>query len=178
MIGQGIQSHQHQGAWGPEKLGEVLRRYERFGKPIHFTENTFVSGHLMPPEIVDLNDYRVESWPSTPEGEERQARDIYDMYTTLFAHPLVEGITSWDFVDGAWLGAPSGLIRRDGTVKPAYETLNGLINKEWHTALDVVTDRNGTAEISGYRGLYSVAGEGAEGSFTLDRSGSAQCVLR
>ena len=27
----------------------------------------------MPPEIVDLNDYQVESWPSTPEGEARQA---------------------------------------------------------------------------------------------------------
>jgi hypothetical protein len=39
-----------------------------------FTETTLVSGRLMPPEIVDLNDYQVEKWPTTPE-EERQASE-------------------------------------------------------------------------------------------------------
>ena len=28
--------------------------------------STLLSGHLMPADIVDLNDYQVESWPSTP----------------------------------------------------------------------------------------------------------------
>ena len=57
----GIQSHQHQGYWGPEKLQDVLERYSRFGLPIHFTENTLISGELMPPHIVDLNDWQVDS---------------------------------------------------------------------------------------------------------------------
>ena len=72
----GIQSHQHQGYWGLEKLRDVLERYSRFGIPIHFTENTLISGDLMPPHIVDLNDWQVDEWPSTPEYEERQAREI------------------------------------------------------------------------------------------------------
>ena len=33
----------------------------------------------MPPEIVDLNDYQVTDWPTTPEGEERQAREWKQM---------------------------------------------------------------------------------------------------
>src|SRR5690606_17780328 len=52
----GLQSHMHQGYWGEEKPLDVLDRFSRYGLPIHFTETTLVSGHLMPPEIVDLND--------------------------------------------------------------------------------------------------------------------------
>jgi GH35 family endo-1,4-beta-xylanase len=36
----GIQTHQHQGYCGPQKLEEVLERFSQFGLPIHFTENT------------------------------------------------------------------------------------------------------------------------------------------
>ena len=90
----GIQSHQHQGYWGLEKLESVLARYARFGLPLHFTENTLISGALMPPHIVDLNDWQVDEWPTTPEGEERQAREITEMYTALFSHPAVEAITT------------------------------------------------------------------------------------
>ena len=50
----GIQSHMHQGYWGREKTLEILDRFSRFNLPIHFSEITLVSGHLMPPEIVDL----------------------------------------------------------------------------------------------------------------------------
>ena len=40
-----------------DKLEEVLERFERFGLPINFTENTFVSGELVPAHLDDLNDY-------------------------------------------------------------------------------------------------------------------------
>ena len=52
---------------------EVLDRFSCFGLPIHFTENTLISGQLMPPHIVDLNDWQVDRWPTTPEREARQA---------------------------------------------------------------------------------------------------------
>ena len=63
--------------------------YEVFKKPLHFTEITLTSGHLMPPEIVDLNDYKVEDWPTTPAFEDRQAQQFVEMYEILFSHPLV-----------------------------------------------------------------------------------------
>ena len=42
-------------------------------------ENTLTSGHLMPKEIIDLNDYQVDQWPTSPEYEIRQ-RDETDVY--------------------------------------------------------------------------------------------------
>ena len=122
----GLQTHQHQGYMGQEKLEEILRRFERFGLPLHFTENTLVSGHLMPGDIIDLNDYQIPSWPGTKEGEERQTRQMEEMYRILSAHPLVSAVTNWDFADGGWLGAPSGLIRKDNSSKPAYDMLMKL----------------------------------------------------
>ncbi len=153
----GIQSHMHQGYWGVEKTQEILERFSRFKLPIHFTENTIVSGEIMPPEIVDLNDFVVDSWPSTPEGEERQAEEILLHYKTLFAHPLVESITYWNFVDGGWLGAPAGLLREDGSAKPSYEQLHKLIKDEWWTGENTyVTDENGKVNITGFLGDYEI----------------------
>jgi GH35 family endo-1,4-beta-xylanase len=165
----GIQSHQHQGFWGTEKLREVLERFEHFGLPIHFTENTFVSGALMPPEIADLNDFQVSDWPSTPEGEERQRRDVAELYTTLFEHPLVEAITTWDFHDGAWLGAPGGLVRKDNSEKPAYEWLDQKINRDWRTETEAVTDSDGNVQLTGFLGGYRILAGEETGELWLGR---------
>lgn len=154
----GLQTHQHQGYMGRERLEEIIKRFEGFGLPLHFTENTLVSGHIMPSHIVDLNDYQIPEWPTTPEGEERQAREIEDMYRFLFACPSVEAITGWDFTDGAWLGAPSGVLRADNSVKPSYTMLKELIHNEWHTSEKIRTDENGIAVLTGFKGIYTLTG--------------------
>jgi endo-1,4-beta-xylanase len=164
----GIQSHMHQGYWGVEKTLQILDHFARFNLPIHFTETTLVSGRLMPPEIVDLNDYQVQKWPTTPAGEERQARETILHYETLFAHPLVESITWWDMSDGGWLNAPAGLLRQDGSAKPAYLELLKRIKGEWWTApLRLVTDQEGKARFGGFLGDYELACAGELRSFTL-----------
>jgi GH35 family endo-1,4-beta-xylanase len=168
----GIQSHMHQGYWGPEKTLKILSHFERFKLPIHFTESTLVSGHLMPPEIVDLNDYQVtaEEWPTTPEGEERQAREAIQHYTTLFAHPLVEGITWWDMFDGGWLNAPAGLIRKDGSTKPAYDELLKLVKGEWWTGPTLLmTDQDGKIQFDGFPGEYELSYAGKPRLFSLTK---------
>ena len=170
----GLQTHQHQGYMGAEKLHEILRRFEGFGLPLHFTENTLVSGHLMPGHIVDLNDYQTPQWPTTPEGEERQARQWAEMLRLLFDHPMVDAVTAWDFTDGCWLGAPSGLLAANNRIKPAYTALEALICREWHTEYDVVTDDNGCAEVAGFKGIYSLSGE--TGKATLHLKSDEQSI--
>ena len=170
----GLQTHQHQGYMGKEKLEEIIKRFEGFGLPLHFTENTLVSGHIMPSHIVDLNDYQIPEWPTTPEGEKRQAEEMEDMYRFLCAHPLVEAVTGWDFTDGAWLGAPSGVLRADNSKKPSYDMLQDLIHREWHTSEKIRTDENGTAVLTGFKGTYSLTGEKACGNFHLGQE--KECI--
>ncbi|MBP3901836.1 MAG: endo-1,4-beta-xylanase [Blautia sp.] len=173
----GLQTHQHQGYMGEEKLQEIIRRFEPFGLPLHFTENTLVSGELMPKHIVDLNDYQPSEWPTTPEGEERQAQELESMARLLFASPKVEAFTSWDFTDGAWLGAPSGVLTVDNRKKPAYEMLRRLIHEEWHTAGEVRTDEDGRARIEGYRGSYLLSGREGTARFRIGRNEDCEDVV-
>jgi len=173
----GIQSHQHQGYWGLEKLEEVLERFSSFGLPIHFTENTLVSGTLIPDYIEDLNDWQVPEWPTTPEFEARQAEQMEEMYRVLFAHPLVEAITNWDYRDGAWLGAPSGFIRKDNSRKPSYDMLKGLVKGEWWTDTSVATDAEGYADIDAFKGDYKITCEGLAGEASLDEDTGDVIIL-
>jgi len=175
----GLQSHMHQGYWGEEKTLKILDRFARYGLPIHFTESTLVSGHLMPPEIEDLNDYQVTDWPSTPEGEARQADEMVRHYKTLLSHPSVEAMTYWGLPDGGWLNAPTGLVRLDGTPKPAYDALLGLVKGEWWLApTPMRTDAEGRLRFNGFLGKYEISSEAGSASFRLERKGPAEVEVQ
>jgi GH35 family endo-1,4-beta-xylanase len=165
----GLQTHMHQGFRGAEQLLAIADRFARFGLPLHFTETTLLSGDLMPPEIVDLNDYVVPSWPSTEEGEARQADELEVHYRTLVSHPAVESITYWGFTDaGAWLNAPVGMVRADGSRKPSFDRLRSLIKGEWWMPPTAArTDGDGTVVVDGFRGEYTVSAGGSEARFAL-----------
>ncbi|MBE0688892.1 MAG: endo-1,4-beta-xylanase [Anaerolineae bacterium] len=171
----GIQSHMHQGYWGVEKTLSVLEHFERFNLPIHFTENTILSGQLMSPEIVDLNDYQVSEWPSTPEGEDRQAQEVISHYKTLVSHPAVEAITWWDLNDGSWLNAPAGLLRQDESPKPAYDELMKLIKGEWWLSpTHMTTDANGRLSFTGFLGDYELSLDNQKIAFALEDTGAVE----
>jgi len=166
----GLQSHMHQGAWGRDKTLDVLERFGRFGLPLHFTETTMLSGDLMPKHLDDLNDYRVDVWPSTPEGLDRQAEEMVAHYRTLVADARVQAVTYWGLSDhGMWLNAPGGLVFADGTPKPAYDAVRELVRGRWWLApTAVTTDEQGRVAVSGLPGRYVVELDGARHEVTLD----------
>jgi len=172
----GLQTHMHQGYRGEEQIAEAIGRFSRFGLPIQLTETTLVSGDLMPAHIVDLNDHVVDSWPSTPEGEARQADELVRHYHAVLAQPAVESLTYWGMGDaGAWLGAPAGLVRADGSPKPSYDALKELIGGEWWVENRTLrTDDDGVLTIEGFAGEYSIELAGDSRVVTIPRGGAQQ----
>ncbi|QNO37160.1 endo-1,4-beta-xylanase [Protaetiibacter sp. SSC-01] len=170
----GLQTHMHQGYWGEETMLAMVDRFARYGLPLHLTENTLLSGELMPAHIVDLNDYQPDSWPSTPEGEARQADELVRHYRSLVGHPSVQSITYWGITDaGAWLGAPAGLLRADGSRKPAYDALRELVRGEWWLPpTRIRTDDDGVVRVSGFLGDYRVTLGDRTAAFSIERSGT------
>jgi endo-1,4-beta-xylanase len=168
----GIQSHMHGGYLGGRHFWDLCERFAKFGKPLHFTEATIISGDTK--RKTDWKN-RQDGWDSTPEGEERQGREAADFYRTLFSHPAVEAITWWDFSDaGAWLGAPSGLVRKDMSPKPAYEALMKMIKKEWWTGPTTLkTDAQGKVNFRGFLGVYAIKADRLAGTFDLAAPGLA-----
>lgn len=162
----GIQSHMHRGEWPIERVWQVCETFKRFGLPLHFTEVTVLSGEH---GWRGQNRARAEEWPSTAEGEARQAEYVEKFYRVLFSHPAVEAITWWDLMDGGWQGAPAGLVRRDLSPKPAYERLRRLIHEEWWTNATATTDAQGRVVLRGFCGDYrlTVKANGQEAMQTL-----------
>jgi GH35 family endo-1,4-beta-xylanase len=169
----------HQGYRGDEAITAILDRFGRFGLPVQVTETTLLSGEIMPAHIVDLNDYQVDSWPSTPAGEERQAQQMVSHYRNVFAHPATESLTYWGLADeGAWLNAPSGLVRLDGAPKPAYRALHELIKGEWWMAPTTVkTDDAGRLVIDGVAGTYAVTTADATATVDATATGANEVTV-
>lgn len=168
----GIQCHQHGGAWPAQRTWEICERFARFGRPLHFTEATILSGKLGW-ELRGRDPS--SSWPSTSDGEERQAREVERFYTVLFSHPAVEAITWWDFADRhAWQGAPAGFLRADMTPKPAYHALKALIMDKWWTRARLDTGPDGQVRLRAFYGDYEVhASDGDRrlvGTFRMDKT--------
>ena len=176
----GLQTHMHQGYWGEDRMLETIDRFARFGIPLQLTETTLLSGGLMPPDIEDLNDYRVASWPSTPEGEERQAEEIVRHYRSVVSHPAVNALTYWGLTDAdAWLGAPVGLLRADGSRKPSYDALHSLVKGEWWMPPTTLrTEDDGMVDVSGFLGSYLVESGCVSRTFDLvDGAGSTDPLV-
>jgi endo-1,4-beta-xylanase len=174
----GIQSHQHTGVWTPEKIWSVCDTFAGFGKPIHFTETTILSGPLQglsgPPD---------SGWNTTPEGEQLQAEQVVLYYKTLFSNPAVAAITWWDLTDlHAWKNAPAGLLRRDMSPKPAYVALKDLIRNQWWTRADEAADASGDVHMRGFYGAYELTaqsgGRRLHGEFTFDSESSKAIEVR
>jgi endo-1,4-beta-xylanase len=178
----GIQSHMHGGCWPVEKMWEVCERFGKFGKPLHFTETTLISGK----QGWELNKERKDPnfrWVSTPEGEKRQAEKVAEFYSVLFSHPAVEAITWWDFTDqNAWQQAPAGLVREDMSPKPAYEELTCLIKGKWWTQTEAAINAEGNARFRGFLGDYEVStivdGRKITGAFRLEKTAMDKIDVR
>jgi GH35 family endo-1,4-beta-xylanase len=168
----GIQSHMHGGYWGAARAWDVCERFAKFGRPLHFTETTVVSGPK-----------KDSGWITTPEGEQDQAKRVSEFYTVLFSHPAVEAITWWDFTDqGAWQQAPAGLVREDMSPKPAYEQLRSLIKGKWWTTEERTTGSGGSVDFQGFFGQYEIEAKLGErrlaGRFSLDKDHGTPMEIR
>lgn len=143
----GLQSHMHDHPWPLARVWEVCDAFARFGRPLHFTETTVVSGPRRGPG---------ENWgPTTPELEARQADYVERFYTMVFAHPATAALTWWDFSDrGAWQGAAAGLLRQDMSPKPVYERLLGLIKSTWWTRAELTANARGECALDAFHGTH------------------------
>ena len=133
----------------PESVYKILDLYNSFNKPLQITEVT------IPAYSADSGD------------EEVQAKIIENLYKIWFSSKNVEAIIYWNMIDGyAAFAEPGdmtagenyyygGLMRFDGTPKPAYNVIKNLFEKEWRTN-DKVSTTNGTAWFKGFYGTYDL----------------------
>lgn len=133
----------------PDMVWETMKRISTPGLPIHLSEITITS----------------------PDNDERgqfiQSVITRNLYRLWFSIKPMMGITWWNVVDDC--GAPgepsvSGLFSRNMEPKPAYFSLNQLINNEWKTNLELNADKEGKVNFRGFRGSYKLSWQDADGN--------------
>ncbi len=156
----GLEAHMIGSEWSLEKAWQTAETFGRLGKPLHFSEITVLSD--------DPRADHSKSWPTTPEGEQRQAEYVEKLYTVLFSHPAVSAIGWWNFVDGDWDRNPGGLLRADLSPKPAYERLMKLIHGKWNSSSVTSSDAGGVVRFRGFGGHYRITVTSPEGVGRID----------
>jgi endo-1,4-beta-xylanase len=123
----------------------------------HFTESTTSRIADATTKGTPLKIGVYGEWGSGKEGKERQAREVTELYTTLFQHPAVMAITWWDLSDqGSYREVPTGLLRCDMVPKPAYQALQHLIKAIWWTHEEAIVSEGGIVSFTGVKGDYTV----------------------
>ena len=91
----------------------------------------------------------------------------------------MQAVNYWGISDeGAWLGAPVGLVCADGTPKPSYDALHGLVRSEWwHGPTTLRTDAAGRVAVRGFLGDYRVSADDAAASFSLTTPGAVEAEV-
>lgn len=170
--------------YDPDKLYAHMDLFARFGKPLQVTEITIPS----------------YSWEA--EDEILQADILEYLYSIWFSHPKVEQIVYWNLIDGychVWDPDPAviaasqgnmaqgenvyygGLLRFDMSKKPAYDRLDELINRRWHTEETLTADACGCASLRGFYGDYTVEvtrdGKTVTKEITLAKTGENEITL-
>ena len=130
----------------------------------------FSAGSITPPaQIIDILDKFAEfDLPlmitefdmevNTDDREEIELRTDYvrDFLTAVFSHPAVDMFLNWGFWAGQHWLPEAAFYDRDWNLRPHGEVFFDLIYDKWWTEKTVMTDENGTAEISGFKGDYEV----------------------
>ena len=141
---------------------------------------------------LQVTEITIPAYSNEKEDEEIQAKILEYLYTVWFSHPSMEQIIYWNLVDGyAYVENPTpeairwsqgnmtvgenvyygGLLRFDMTPKPAYITLDNLINKKWHTELNLILNDEGCVNFRGFYGDYEIEitkdGKTVSKTFTL-----------
>ena len=146
--------------YDPQHLYRVMDTFALLNRPLQITEVT------------------IPAYSNAPEDEEVQAELLQTLYRIWFSHPAMEAIIYWNLADGYAVGGEpgdmtagenyyyGGLLRFDGTPKPAYHTLKNLICNEWQSHGVTRTDEKGNASFRGFYGEYALAITVDEKTFT------------
>ncbi len=122
--------------FNPKNIYNCLDTYGEFGKPISISE-------------VTTNGY----------DEALQEELVYNLYRMWFSHSAVSSIVYWNLGENCAIVSGNtwservfkgGLVRDDFSERPAYKTLDRLINHEWKTNIDAVAEN----EYYWFKGFY------------------------
>ena len=142
--GVGMQAHFGSELTSMADLQQIFARFAKLGIPTEITEFD-----------VDTNDQQL------------QADYLRDFMTLSFSEPSVSGFIMWGFAEGHHWRPDAALWRADWTIKPAGQAWLDLVKKKWWTHATLSSGPNGSAEVRGFLGDYTITATDRQKSTTV-----------
>jgi GH35 family endo-1,4-beta-xylanase len=165
----------------PEKYVELIRSLQSGGAKVG---GIGLQGHVSNPVgqvICDALDKLaatgVPIWFTELDVPEQdvglRAQDLEVVLREAYAHPAVEGVVLWGFLQGTMWRQNAWLVNSDGTVNEAGQMFVNL-QKEWRTDVRGILDGDGNFKFRGFHGTYVVEVKTTTGkqilkTFTVDK---------
>jgi len=172
----------------PEKCAELVQDLRRGGAPVG---GVGLQGHVTHPDgevICDAVDTLAAAtglpiWITELDvcepDDALRADDLEVVLREAFAHPAVEGVVLWGFMEGHMWRPDAALVHQDGTVNDAGRRFLDL-RREWTSDARGRVDDDGQFKFRGFHGTYVAQVATATGkvlkAFTVDK-GDAALVL-
>lgn len=124
-------------------------------RDVDYPQNWYINMNNWGTYVSELS---VTEYDSTPENENNKGPMLRDAMIATFSHPKTEAFIIWS----PWIGDPNDnlyaqLLEKGGTVvSEGGRMFEQLVKHEWMTHETVNTDKNGKAEVRGFRGRYDV----------------------
>ena len=162
--------------YNPEFIYRVFDKYDDFHRPWQMSEIT------------------IPAYSESAFDEDIQAEILKNLYSIWFGYKNMEQIVYWNFVDGYAAGKlgdmtsgenrfHGGMLRFDLSEKPSFKVINNLINNEWKTKENIVTNADGKASFRGFYGKYDIKVKAGSQTvvkqvdFPKNTDGSAKIIL-
>ena len=128
----------------PELVYQRMERFAPYADRLQFTELDF-----------STND------------DQLQADYLRDLMIIAFSHPKFVGIIQWGFWAGKHWMPDAGLWDKQWREKPSAKAYRDLLFKQWWTDTQLKSSSNGTANVRGFKGDYTL---------TITHNGKTQVV--
>jgi GH35 family endo-1,4-beta-xylanase len=177
QITVGMQCHPMSTAYSADDLAATLDKLQAAGvKDVQVTECMFPSNGdaILSPEEMRMRDEVLKEGRVPPArarySPQTQEKELTDLCRRCFSDPRISAFILWNLFDRegetdstahniSWRPKYKEAIITiglDGAFhpKPAYYSLQRLVNTEWHTSLTLLTDTSGAADCTAFYGLY------------------------
>lgn len=134
----GFQFRIKNGMLSPETLYNRLLEFDQFNLPMQATEF----------EVRDSDNYTYSI------AEVKQQTE--DAMLSFFSHPKAEGFWHWTFVDNEDGEYPWALFNYDGTPKATGEKWIELMEGDFDTNVNVISNASGKCFTRGFKGEYEI----------------------
>lgn len=104
----------------------------------------------------EVDEISVTEYDFKNENKDFEAEHLRDTLLATFSHPKAKAFVVWEYWDKQHWNSSAPFYNEDWSEKPAKAVWDKMVNDDFMTRTEAVSDRNGNADFRGFYGDYEI----------------------